>query len=272
VKRLTVGLKVGTMVKQFAVVGDRWWRQRLGGVAASEPEPFVSLPLSYDVAFGGTDRREEAQGRTDTYLPNPVGRGYCRHASRADDLPLPNTEALDQPVRAPDDHARPMALSPIGRNWAPRAAYAGTYDQHWIENTAPLWPEDFDPRYFQCAPPDQVVPYLAGGEEVVLQHLTPDGRRAFRLPALPMPVTFIPHKGRDAARSASVDTLVLETDAGRMTLTWRCPLPLAGSVFDVKEVVVGELPLAWHRQRQFPGKTYLGGLGALVAQRAEARR
>ncbi|MGY4828971.1 DUF2169 family type VI secretion system accessory protein [Sphaerotilaceae bacterium SBD11-9] len=269
VPRVLVGLKVADMVKQFAVVGQRRWRRQLVGVSASPPEPFTTMPISYDTAFGGTDcTREDAPV---TYRPNPVGAGYWRHTDRIDDQPLPTSEEHDVPVVAHDVEYRPMSFSPIGRNWTPRAAYAGTYDQQWIENTAPLWPADFDPRYFQAAPPDQVIPYPQGGEPVVLRNLTADNQRAFQLPVHRMPVVFIPHKGRDVNLDARIDTLVFEPDQNRFTMTWRANLPLGRSIFDVKETIVGEMPAAWHRARRFPGKTYYPGLAALVQARKRPR-
>lgn len=269
--RIEVGLRVGPMVKQFAVVGERHWQRRVLGIATSAPLPFSTLPISYDCAFGGTDRTQEKNGQTDAYLANPVGRGYWRHTDAIDGSPLPNTEALDEPIASYSGKYRPMALSPIGRNWAPRVDHAGTYDQSWIENTAPFWPADFDPRYFQAAPPDQVIPYLRGGEEIVLRNLTPDGHRSFQLPTRALPITFIPHVGRDLTLRAQLDTIVLEPDAQRFTLAWRANLPLARSVFDVREAIVGEMSAAWHRARRFPGKTYYASLRELVAEQRGGR-
>jgi hypothetical protein len=267
VTRTTVGLKVAGMVKAFAVVGERVWRKQMLGVGMSDPQPFESLPISYDCAYGGTDRTDEAHGRTDTFLPNPVGRGYWKHADRIDGLPLPCTEQIDRAVDSPGAAYVPMAFSPIGRHWSPRCAYAGTYDEQWKRSMAPLWPTDFDYRYFQAAPPDQIIPYPVGGEEVVMRNLTPDGHRAFRLPALRMPVTVCPYNGSDVTLEPGVDTIVIEPDHERFTLTWRANLPLRRSMFDVKEVIVGEMSAQWHRERRFPGKPYYRSLAEVVAAR-----
>lgn len=265
--RCPVGLKVGPLLKQFMVVGPRCWQKGVIGVSSSAPQPFTQLPISYDVAFGGTDRTDEADGVTYTYPTNPVGRGYWQRLQNIDQQPLPNTEALNQSIDSPKGEYPPQALSPIGRSWLPRWRYAGTYDQQWIENIAPLWPEDFDERYFQAAPPDQVIPYPQGGEEVVLKNLTPDGLRSFRLPTRAMPITFIPYRGCDVTKAASVDTIVIEPDAGRFSLTWRCSLALGRSVFDVQEVIAGEMQKEWHRSRRFPGKTYYASLADAVRAR-----
>ena len=266
--RIDVGLRVGTLVKQFSVVGDRHWSKGAFGLRASDPLPFVSVPIGYERAFGGTDRTEETRsGKVETFLANPFGRGYWRHTEHIDGQPLPNTEELDRKVSSHYGGYRPMALGPVGRNWMPRCKYAGTYDAHWLEERAPFWPDDFDARYFQAAPADQVIPFPAGGEEVVLQGLSPAGARAFRLPVQPMPVTFVPYKGADVTRQAVIDTVVLEPDEDRFTLTWRCNLAPDRSVFDVKETIAGEMSEAWHRARRFPGKAYYRGLGQAVAAR-----
>ncbi|MDO9235237.1 MAG: DUF2169 domain-containing protein [Aquabacterium sp.] len=271
VTQLQVGMRVGGLTKQFNVNGPRVWRKQVWGVSASEAQPFHQLPISYDVAFGGTDRTHEKTGQTDTYERNPVGKGYWRHTDHIDGQLLPYTEQIGEAVSDHQGVYQPMSFSPVGRNWLPRRQLAGTYDQHWIENTAPLWPADFDQRYFQCAPEDQQMAYPQGGEEVILRNLTPDGLRAFRLPARTMPVTFIPHKGSDAQRHGVIDTLVLEPDADRFTLTWRVVLPLGSSLFDVKEMVLGEMSHAWHRARRFPHKTYYPSLADAVRANPRGR-
>jgi len=265
--RVRVGLQVGTVNKEFWVVGQRTWDKSALSIAATSPQPFISMPISYDVAFGGTDRTEQAEGKVDTFLANPVGKGYWRHNAQIDGQLLPNTEELNRAVNDPGGDFAPMALSPIGRNWAPRAAFAGTYDERWIENDAPFWPADFDYRYFQAAPPDQIISYPVGGERVVLKNLSADGHRAFELPTRRMPITFVPHHGRDVTLEAHVDTVVLEPDMERFTLTWRASLAMGRSIFDVKEIVVGEPSLAEQRARRLPGKRHFRTLGELARAR-----
>jgi len=65
----------------------------------------------------------------------------------------------------------------------------------WQKTRAPFWPDDFDYRHFQAAPPDQQIPYLQGGKEVIMINLSPQGRVQFYLPTIPMPVIFIPYQG-----------------------------------------------------------------------------
>jgi hypothetical protein len=267
--RVPVGIHVAGMEKHFAVVGNRAWIKGLSGISTSDPELFATMPITYDVAFGGTDRTREAKGQVYTYTDNPVGRGYWHEVDEIHGEPLPNTEHLNQPVTDYASRYKPMSFSPVGRSWSPRFRYAGTYDQDWLDNDSPFWPKDFDFRYFQSAPADQWIPYPQGGEPVVLRNLTPDGQRSFPLPLRRMPVTFVPYRGYDKTRDAILDTIVFEPDRERFTLTWRTSLALGKSVFDVKETIAGELSAGWHRARR-SGKEYYPSLSALVAaQRGE---
>jgi hypothetical protein len=265
--RVQVGLQVGAMTKEFAVVGERIWQKSLGVAAISQPRAFSKMAISYDVAFGGTDRTLEARaGQVFTYVANPVGRGYWHETADIDGKPLPNTEAVGEQVTNHKGPYTPASFSPVGRNWTPRVNYAGTYDKEWLDNNAPFWPADFDYRYFQAAAQDQWIAYPTGGEPVVLRNLTPDGLRSFRLPVQAMPVTFIPYRGYDVSRDAVVDTVLFEPDEERFSVTWRTSLPLGKSLFDVKETIAGEMPRGWHRARR-TNKAYYPGLGALVAAR-----
>jgi len=265
-----VGLRVGAMTKSFRVIGNRVWRKGMFGITVTDPQPFDTMPISYDTAFGGVQRKKNDLDKVMTFLPNPVGRGYAQSKDDLDGRPLPNTEELNRPITDPGHTYRPMSLGPIGRNWPPRVQYVGTYDQDWLDNRAPFWPDDFDYRYFQSAPPDQQIPYPRGGEEVVLTNLAPEGDRSFRLPSVSMPVWFIPYQGSDSRIDAVIDTIVLEPDLGRFTLTWRASLAMRRSCFDIRQVIAGEMPLGWQRARKYGTKKHYRSLGELVA--AKQRR
>jgi hypothetical protein len=266
-KRLVAGMRVGPIVKSFAVVGNRVWRRGVVGVSASEPEPFDVMPVSYDVAFGGVEVEKSNPANVMTFLENPVGRGFSQTKHDIGGKRLPSTEELDKPIIDSRGSYRPMALGPIGRNWLPRVKYAGTYDQRWLEDRAPFWPDDFDQRYFQAAPSDQQIPFPKGSEEIVLKNLTPDGYVAFELPALSMPVWFLPHRGRDTRIEAVLDTILIEPDLGRFMLTWRATLAMRRSCFDIRQVIAGHKSEAWQRARKYGNKPYYRGLAELVAAR-----
>jgi hypothetical protein len=270
--RVTVSLQVGAISKSFDVVGNRIWVASLIGAVASQPEPFISIPISYDRAFGGVDAAHPDPAKHRFYEFNHAGVGF--HSQTApefiDGTPLPNTEETGRLVENPRGSYRPMSFGPIGRAWTPRVKLAGTYDQNWIDNIFPFLPPDFDERYYQSAPEDQQMDYPQGGEEVVLKNLTPEGYTSFRLPALTMPVVFYPRHGENKETNAVVDTIVIEPDLHRFTLTWRSHIPLKKNMFEIQQILVGEMPRGWYRAREL-GKTYYPSLAALVADKKGVR-
>lgn len=270
--RVPVSLQVGSWSKSFQVVGDRVWKKRLFFVTATRPMPFTVMPISYDKAFGGEDRTHKKTAKQKTFLANPVGIGFHDQLKGRliNGTPLPNTEELTHPVKHPRKPYRPMAFGPIGRNWQPRPALAGTYDQRWIDQVFPFLPADFNDAYYQAAPLDQQTIYLRGGEEVRLVNLTPDGQIRFRLPSMEMPVVFFPRDGEKHETQAVIDTLIVEPDRGRFMIVWRSSFPLRKNIFDVVQVVAGVMPKGWYRAREL-GKTYYRSLGELVAARMRER-
>jgi hypothetical protein len=267
-ERVTVSIRVGRMEKYFDVVGNRVWRRGLGEVSTTQPEPFTMMPISYDTAFGGVDNLDPDPQKHGAYGSNPVGKGFYLRDSldRIEGKQLPNTEESNNPVATPFGFYRPMALGPIGRAWQSRAGFAGTYDQHWLDNVFPFLPADFDDRYYQAAPADQQLDYIRGSEGVELINLTPEGRCTFRLPKQEIPVTFFFKNYEEMELGAIADTLVIEPDLGRFFLFWRASLPLRRNMFEVAQVVVGRMPGGWYRAREL-GKTYYPSLKVLVDER-----
>ncbi len=270
VSKVQVGLKVGSLVKTFVVTGDRFWDAGLS-ISPGKPAEFEVMPISYDVAFGGLDNFHEDENKHSAFMKNPVGKGFHENLSSSlvDDTPMPNTEELGQAVQMPGGNYQSMAFGPIGRGWASRLKHAGTYDQNWIDNTFPFLPADFNEAYYQAAPEDQQIPYPKGGEEVVLVNLTPEGRAAFTIPVIEVPVVFFRKKGEKYETQAVIDTIVIEPDKGIFTMTWRASLPLKKNIFEIPQVLAGKMSRGWWRAREL-GKTYYPSLAHLVkANKAE---
>ena len=264
-KKVPVKLRVGNMVKEFDVIGDRVWQVSNLGYTQSFPQPFTTMPISYDRAFGGSDDKHPDKSKHSAYMPNTVGRGY--HVNSGHELmhntPLPNTEERGKSVSLPAGNYRPMGFGVIARNWEPRYKLAGTYDQNWVDNVFPFLPADFNNAYYQAAPVDQQIDFLQGNEVVELINLTQQGRTVFRLPKKEIPVTFFLKKGGKEEKQAMADTLVLEPDLNRFTITWRTQLPLKKNMFEVSQVLAGNMSRAWWRAREL-GKTYYPSLKTLV--------
>jgi hypothetical protein len=266
---VNVSLRVGSMLKSFFVFGERRYEDIM--LSTSDPDPFLEASISYNGAYGGADFNEDEPDKVATYVENPVGTGYhpIRRRSLLIGQLLPNTAESGRPITDVTGRHRPMAFGPVGRNFSPRYRYAGTYDAQWLNNESPFWPADFSYEYFQCAPEDQQVEFLQGGEEVELTNLTPDGRCRFRMPHRRVPVTCVGHRGGDVQVDAVCDTLLLEPDLSRFSLTWRASIPLQRNLFEMRQTIVGDLPYSWHSRRRAEraGKRYYTSLAEAVENR-----
>lgn len=267
-KRVTVSLAVGPINKSFDVVGNRVWEKLLLSVTPSEPQPFLSQPISYDRAYGGVDKDPDNPDKIDTYILNPVGVGHYSLTKRSDLVgkPLPNTVEVGQTIKNIQGKYQPMSFGPIRRNFPSRVAHAGTYDQNWIDNVFPFLPADFNPLYYQSAPPDQQMDHPKGGEQVTLINLTPQGHTTFKLPTLEMPVEFTNADFERTEVQAVIDTLIIEPDQQRFILVWRASHPLKRNLMEIQQAVIGRMPRGWYRARDL-GKTYFPSLAALVKSR-----
>lgn len=267
---LEVGLRASSVVKKFRVLGDRNWAGRSIGFGTTNPEPFERKSITYDVAFGGVDDFHEDEEKRDAYLPNPVGRGFHRNLDTelVHNTPLPNTEEIGTPIRNPDGKYNPMAFGPVGRGWPVRARYAGTYDDNWVDNVFPFLPEDFDNRYYQAAPEDQQCSYLRGGEVVSILNLSPIPRLDFRIPDTSLPVVYFRRRGRHEIKQANADTLILEPDEWKFSIVWRSSILLQRDIFEISDVLVGDMPRAWWRAREV-GKAYYSSIAEMIKHSQE---
>ncbi len=234
-RELLAELHVGPVHKQVRVLGDRTWFKSMGGIGVTQPLPFERIPLRYERAFGGEDG--------DTFEPrNPLGTGYREKGSRFEEgLRLPNLESSTEPLKSWGQRPPPMGFGFIEPHWQPRAAYAGTYDDAWKKSRSPLLPKDFDRRFLNGAPRDQLVPgYLRGGEPVLLKHVAPGAPLTFRVPALPSPEVLAPRaRGLDDLEGAlRLDTVVLDTDAMKLFLVWRGTFALQREPTELRSIQV----------------------------------
>ncbi len=267
-KSVRVTMRVGRISKSFNVVGDRIWDRNIFSVKPTPHRPFIRMPISYDRAYGGVDKHPEKPEKIKSYTKNPIGVGYHPYSKgkHLKGKPLPTTEETGKRVKSKNGNYVPMSFGPIGRNFEYRTPFAGTYDQKWLDHVAPFWPDDFDYRYFQAAPPDQQIPHPKGGEPVILQNLTPEGLTKFLIPRVTMPVIYIPHRREDIIKEAELDTIFIEPDQKRFMLTWRSPLPLRKNCFELKQIIAGDMPRSWKWKRKAAakGKAYFKGLSEFI--------
>lgn len=230
-----VALQVGPLKKAVRVVGERTWFRSLGQVAATKPLPFDTLPLTWERAFGGWDRTEEARPAFEPR--NPVGTGFRaspRHFQEG--LMLPNLEDPAEPLRELGQRVTPVGFGFTSPHWQPRARYAGTYDEAWSKTRKPLLPKDFDRRFFNAAASGLVAPgYLKGDEPVVIAGASPKGRLFFALPGQAAPVVTVARSSTtDVKPDMRLDTVILNTDMEQVLLLWRGHVVLSEGIHDVR--------------------------------------
>ncbi len=220
-------LVIGSVRRSVAAVGDRSWR---GGVP-TEPARFSTLPMRWELAFGGAG-----------FPDNPIGRGLDGDA-------LPNLEDPAALIGARGDRPRPICFAPVPRTFPTRSALLGTYDRRWLEEQWPCFAADLDPGYFQAAPPEQQLDGLRGDERFDLAGLRPQrdvlsgrlaglGLRAFAQLTPSAGSAFEPLDLR-------LDTVAFDTDALEVALVWRGRRAVsAATAPEVAEIFVAAHPLA----------------------------
>ncbi len=230
-----VEVKIGRCQKRMAVVGDRVWKRGVMGATASEPKPFVRMPLRWERSFGGP-----------RVAANPVGVGTGPVETEDGRVePLPNFEDPSRLIVSKGEQPAPVGMFAIPSGWAARRALTGTYDEVWKAARWPYFPRDFRMEFFQAAPPDQRLPegYWRGDETIELVGLHPELHRLrTRLPSLrarafvewvsrpsdaPRLETLsraeLQALGRPKLRAVelALDTVVIDADAAQVLCTWR---------------------------------------------------
>jgi hypothetical protein len=233
-RAVEVAMAVADRRKRILVVGDRVWRSG----RPSDPQPFESMPLRWERAFGGVQRNGDqvlAEER------NPVGRGFPggRTADQMEGQLLPNLEDPAAPLEQPGQTPVPVCLAPVAPSWLPRRRFAGTYDADWQRRRAPYLPDDFDRRFLQCAAPEFAFDrYLPPGTPVQVTGATPDGPIAFAIPDARLTVA-VTVAGTTEHPRANLETLTVEPDENRACFTWRAALPCDRRTLKVQKIVVG---------------------------------
>ncbi|MCC7541556.1 MAG: DUF2169 domain-containing protein [Deltaproteobacteria bacterium] len=238
VKTLDVLVQVGPLEKMLRVHGPRVFYRGTIGLSVTPAEAFESVPLKWELAWGGSDTGEDGKLREEPR--NPVGRGVAADPKTLVHKPAPQIETPDDPVTSARGAHAPAGLGAIGRHWVPRRGWAGTYDETWKKTRMPLPPVDQDPRFHQAAPPDQVVAgYLAGGEPVRLGGLHADGPLIFELPRMSFYVgaridgTMTEHPPR-------LDTVVLMPNERTLDMVWRSQVRVPRPLHRLEHIQVHE--------------------------------
>ena len=237
---LDVSLRAGPLHKRLRVTGDRMWESSVLGMRMSEPKPFERMPVTYERAYGGWDR--SAANPEDHRLEerNPVGTGFAVRAENCDGMRLPNIEYPNQLISGWKDRPTPAGLNAVDCAWLPRRQLAGTYDEKWRRNRFPLWAEDFDPRYHNSSPADQLPgQYFTGGEHIELTGMSANGSLAFDLPRLKL--AFRTRFGSERIdQEGQLCTVIIEPNVPRVVLAWQASVVCNRRADELDETLVVE--------------------------------
>lgn len=255
VERLVVEFEAGDVKKRIQVIGDRF----KGMMGSSVPRPFVTMPIVYERAYGGTARDDGNPKSQKVWRRNPIGIGLPGA------VPSPGVESeypnLEGAPGSPQ--GEPAGFGPIGRGWTPRIEWAGTFDDAWLKAQWPLLPRDFDVRHYQAAPPDQQAASLRSGDAVRLTNLTPEGTWTFAMPPTDVPIFVLADSGIRDVRMR-IDTMVIEPDDTRVRCTYRLKLTPERGRDRIREIVLGDVTpgvlRARHRRKPYVHPRDLGSI------------
>jgi hypothetical protein len=223
--KMDVALRVGSIQKVLRVFGDRLWRKSNLGMSIGRPVPFIKMPIIYERAFGGTDQVSNNPKHHGWESRNPVGSGFSTKSEHLIGKRLPNIENPTNLIRHWKDRPTPVGFGPIAGHWSPRVELAGTYDEKWEQERLPLLPDDFNDKFYQCAPLDQqVTGFLKGGEYVELLNLTPSGRLMFHLPRITIGFTTHFEGRKNEEHRGILHTVLVKPDEKKLILVWHTNL------------------------------------------------
>ena len=200
--------------RRAQAVGDRATKD-------SKPEPFVTMPVVYERAYGGPGTPA-----------NPIGTGDAPGA------PLPNIVDAVNPWR-------PAAFGPIASDWPVRSCKLGALQRSDLEEPVLVLPTRFDVSYFQSAPAEQQVPELGPTATFVLEGFHRERPRVeIGLPrAWPAGAVYglsPEHPDAPSPLHFRIDTVHIEAQVWVLTLTYRACVELPDeATFDRLRVAAG---------------------------------
>jgi len=215
-----VGLTLGSLVVQLVAIGPRRWD---GSGIPGAPGPFEPVPLRWSNAFGGPG-----------FAMNPVGMGLAATTSP------PLLEDPERLIRSRTDRPSPACFAPVAPTWPVRRALLGSFDRAWQRDRWPYLPADCDTAFFQAAPARLRGGELRGDEPFVLDSVRPGGTSfTGALPGIKPRAFALRRGGAPFEVLLRLDTVLFDTDAERLYLTWRGSFEVDGPLSrEIERLVV----------------------------------
>lgn len=197
------------------------------------------MPLVFERTFGGSHRARAGEPAL-AEERNPVGVGFRggRSAHEMEGLALPNLEDPARPLRGPGDCPPPACFGFVAPGWLPRRQFSGTYDEVWQRKRAPYLPLDFDRRFFNAASSELTFDrFLDGGEPIEVLGASLTGALRFQLPRAALRATILISRRRETP-PLQLDTVIIEPDENRLSLSYRAALECDKQALDFERVIV----------------------------------
>lgn len=238
-----VSVTIGDYQKNLIISGPRYWQRESFGWTLSKATPIMSLPIHYEYAFGGSGSEtpyaqsghdgDDNDMTSQDILHNPIGRGFYSE-SYLSSVPRKRLFIAHQidnpstPIIHPSALQIPQGLGCFARYFADRLCLSGTANTHWIQNRAPLLPENFSMSYWNGAHPDLQFNHFKANHlyDFVLTGLTPESiapKQTFRF-QLPVETLFVyiqTDNHLSLCRDLVLDTVWIDVEEKRIDCTYR---------------------------------------------------
>jgi hypothetical protein len=196
----TVGLAVGDVARTMIVHGDRIWQRSMGGWSIGAAQPFVSMPLVWERAFGGRcDVWIDRDAKIEVSDPlNARGRGFDPSAQAElfagvvytpggfpqvrDPGLLPNLEDAAAPIARRSDRPDPTCWATLPRDIGFATLRPSLRDASSPHRATEL--EDQRERLALRAHPDWILALPPAGGKIRMHGLSREEVMAFPLPRL----------------------------------------------------------------------------------------
>ncbi len=210
VTRMQLGIYCGAIRFELDVFGDRYWQKRGRKVLMTDAEPFTTMPLTNDRAYGGVGYHD---GLPVPHSVNPRGRGFCMTADDTHDKPLPNLERPESPIASWEDRPSPACLF---RTQAPFID-AALLERPPLEIAAQLMESAG-----QDAVPELVAQPGQLGEQLTLRGFHPDGDLTLPLPPYSGPVLTVSVGASRSRFPTTIGAVIVLVEDPVVIITYRC--------------------------------------------------
>ncbi|MGJ8667117.1 MAG: DUF2169 domain-containing protein [Patiriisocius sp.] len=194
------------------VFGNRTWKSILGLLSISAAEPFTSIPLTLENAFGGTTTWD---GLELPYPANPYGKGYYFKKENALGNPLPNIEDIDDPITKWKSWKDPAGLCSC-----PILPLKAKHHLELEENNRKI--KKVKDSFFNSSFPQMIVDRINPGNTVKVTNVTDRGPFFCKIPKLELEIE-IKIGEAHKKRSMNIEQVGLLPDTKQIFITYNFP-------------------------------------------------